>query len=81
MVCKFANKKEENHKTNSYCFAFISPPFFTLKKVIIYLQKTVLQGKKTPQKLYMCQKNNFKTKYCTGKVFINYFKIKYNFDI
>ena len=29
----------------------------------------------------MCQKNNFKTKYCTGKFFINYFKIKYNFDI
>jgi len=29
----------------------------------------------------MCQKNNFKTKYGTEKVFINYFKIKYNFDI
>ena len=53
IVCKFTNKKEENHKTNSYCFAFISPPFFTLKKVIIYLQKNVLQEKKT-HKSYIC---------------------------
>jgi hypothetical protein len=56
MVFKFANLKEENHKTNSYCFAFISPPSFILKKVIIYLQKTVLQEQKTTKAIYVSEK-------------------------
>jgi hypothetical protein len=56
IVCKFANKKEENHKTNSYCFAFISPPFFTLKKVIIYLQKLFYKKKKPTKAIYVSEK-------------------------
>jgi hypothetical protein len=56
IVCKFANKKEENHKTNSYCFAFISPPFFTLKKVIIYLQKLLYKKKNPTKAIYVSEK-------------------------